>query len=130
MSGNQTQTQTMQTRTKLHRFADWISDWHITRIFVALQSFFITVVSLEGQLIYRRVLLHSHAEEQPFTRPGGPVNVQPGQTVIVRAHMNGTGYGGAGLRGSAAGGFAAVKLPKDFGADLETRGPLPTGCAF
>ena len=49
------------------------------------------VVSPQGTAIYRRVLLHDHVGEQPFTRSGGPVNVQPDETVIVRAHMNTTG---------------------------------------
>ncbi len=88
------------------------------------------VVSPEGQLIYRRVLLHSHVGEQPFTRSGGPVNVQPDDTVIVRAHMNNGGYGGTGLRGSVAGGFADTKLPRNFAADLAKQGPLPSSCAF
>ena len=88
------------------------------------------VVSPDGRLIYRRVLLHSHVGEQPFTRSGGPVNVQPGETVIVRGHMNGTGYGGFGLRGSVAGGFTTTELPGDFGSGLDQRGPLPSGCGF
>ena len=33
------------------------------------------VVTEDGQLLYRRVLLHSHVAEQPFTRSGGPVDV-------------------------------------------------------
>ena len=54
------------------------------------------VVSPEGRLIYRRVLLHSHVDEQPFTRSGGPVDVQPSETVIVQAHMNGADTGELG----------------------------------
>lgn len=88
------------------------------------------VISLDGQLIYRRVLLHSHSGEQPFTRSGGPVNVQPDETVILRGHMNWTGYGGTGLKGSVAGGFTMIEIPGDLGADLGQRGPLPDGCAF
>ena len=85
------------------------------------------VVSPDGQLIYRRVLLHSHVNEQPFTRSGGPVNVSRQETVIVRSHMNTTGYGGVGLRGSVALGFT---ITGDFRADLERQGPLPSSCAF
>ena len=32
------------------------------------------VIDLDGNLIYRRILGHSHVEEQPFTRSGGPVS--------------------------------------------------------
>mgnify|MGYP001059046257 FL=1 len=88
------------------------------------------VVSPEGQLLYRRVLLHSHVEEQPFIGSGGPVNIQPGQKVIVRAHMNGAGYGGGAQSGSVAGGFTGVEHPKGLGADLEKLGPPPPSCAF
>ena len=83
-----------------------------------------------GQLIYRRVLLHSHVSEQPFTRSGGPVNVQPVETVIVRGHMNGKGYGGTGLKGSVSGGFTRTETSGDFGVDLDQQGPLPSGCGF
>jgi hypothetical protein len=88
------------------------------------------VVSPGGQLIYRRVLLHSHVGEQPFTRSGGPVNVQPGETVIIRGHMNGTRYGGAGLKGSVSGGFTTTELRRDFGVELDQQDPLPPGCGF
>ena len=88
------------------------------------------VISSDGHLVYRRVLLHSHTGEQPFTRSGGPVNVQPDEIVIVRGHMNGAGYGGAGLKGSVSGGFDTVEVPETLGADLDQLGPLPEGCAF
>ena len=88
------------------------------------------VVSPGGQLIYRRVLLHSHVGEQPFTRSGGPVNVQPGETVIIRGHMNGTRYGGAGLKGSVSGGFTTTELRRDFGVELDQQDPLLSGCGF
>ena len=88
------------------------------------------VVSADGDLVYRRVLLHSHAEEQPFTRSGGPVDLRPDDPVIVRAHMTTTGYGGAALRGSAAGGFAEAFLPEGFASGLETRQPQPPECAY
>jgi hypothetical protein len=81
------------------------------------------VVSPGGQLIYRRVLLHSHSGEQPFTRSGGPVNIQPDETVIVRGHMNVMGYGGAGLKGSVTGGFAPMETPGEFGAGLDRQAP-------
>ena len=34
-------------------------------------------LSEDGQLLYRRVLLHSHVSEQPFTRSGGSVAIDP-----------------------------------------------------
>ena len=85
------------------------------------------VVSPEGKLIYRRVLLHSHVDEQPFTRSGGPVDVQPGETIVVQAHMNGAGYVGVMLRGSVAGGFNPAV---GNAAAMENKGPLPSNCAF
>jgi len=88
------------------------------------------VLSEDGQLLYRRVLLHSHVGEQPFTRSGGPVPIGENKIVIIRAHMNTGGYGGAALRGSASGGFETVQLESGFAADVEALPPLPEDCAF
>ncbi|MEO1010560.1 MAG: hypothetical protein AAFX53_04590 [Bacteroidota bacterium] len=33
------------------------------------------VIDMEGNLIHRRVLAHSHVDEQPFTRSGTPVRI-------------------------------------------------------
>jgi hypothetical protein len=88
------------------------------------------VLSESGELIYRRVLLHSHVDEQPFTRTGGPVNVQPREMVFVRAHMSTTGYGGVTMRGSVTEGFRVAELPSGFGDGVEVEQPLPTGCSF
>ena len=82
-----------------------------------------------GELVYRRILAHSHINEQPFTRSGGPVPIDPAQNVIIRAHMGGlqSNYGGQAYGGSVNSGFEPVvdSLPS-----LETVEPLPTGCAF
>jgi len=88
------------------------------------------VLGEDGRLLYRRVLLHSHVDEQPFTRSGGPVPVDAGTVVIVRAHMNTRGYGGTALKGSVARGFAPVTLPPGFAAEAAAKPPLPDGCAF
>ena len=86
------------------------------------------VVSPDGdELIYRRILAHSHTDEQPFTRSGGPVPIASDSTVVVRAHMNTVGYGGQALQGTPAGGFSAVDLPGDFGDDIDEASP---DCAF
>lgn len=94
-------------------FADW---WEL--------------VSEDGELIYRRVLLHSHVDEQPFTRSDGPLNIQPNETVIIRAHMSDKGYGRTVMRGTTASDFSAAEVSSNFGAGLETQVPLPTDCAF
>jgi hypothetical protein len=88
------------------------------------------VISEEGDLIYRRILTHSHASEQPFTRSGGLVEINADTIVIVRAHMHPEGYGGAAFRGSMQGGFEEIQLEADFAPDLEFVDPLPAGCAF
>ncbi len=99
--------------TGCEQFADW---WE--------------VLTEEGALLYRRVLLHSHVDEQPFTRSGGPVAVDPGRTVLVRAHMSTGGYGGAVMRGSVGTGFEPAEAPSGFAAELASQAPLPQGCAF
>lgn len=109
----QFQVQVSSPDTGCDQYADW---WE--------------VLSEDGQLLYRRVLLHSHVSEQPFTRSGGPVAVDANMLVIVRAHMNNGGYGGAALRGSASGGFEPLQLETGFAAEVEALSPLPEGCAF
>jgi len=86
------------------------------------------VVDENGGLVYRRVLLHDHADEQPFTRDGGPANVKPDQVVTVRAHVNTSGYSSAAMRGSAQAGFHAVDLPAGYAAALAKKPPLPEVC--
>ena len=80
--------------------------------------------------MYRRILRHSHVDDQPFTRTGGPVEIQADTTVIVRAHMHPSGYGGAAMIGSASGGFTAkTDLRPGVAAALAEAAPLPEGCA-
>ena len=99
------------------------------------------VLSPDGALIYRRILEHSHTDDNgtsdpdapgnTFTRSGGPVDVQAGDEVIVRAHMSTGGYHGMAMRGSASAGFsAALDIGSTFAADLEDDDPQPTSCAF
>ena len=88
------------------------------------------VVSQDGQLLYRRILLHSHVDEQPFTRSGGPVEVAADELVYVRAHMNTVGYGGIVLKGTVQAGFEPVEVEAGFGSSLERVQPLPEDCAF
>lgn len=89
------------------------------------------VVSEDGEsLLYRRILAHSHVDEQPFVRSGGTVDIESDTEVVVRAHMNTGGFGGAALRGSVAGGFEVFEPELSFGAVLGSVVPLPDGCAF
>jgi len=95
------------------RFADW---WE--------------VLSEDGELLYRRILLHSHVDEQPFTRSGGPVPIDPAETVLVRAHMSTEGYGVSVMRGSVEAGFEPAQTPAGFAGELASEAPLPQDCAF
>lgn len=88
------------------------------------------VVSEDGKLLYRRVLLHSHVDEQPFTRSGGPVPIQADTVVWVRAHMNAAGYGGTAFKGSVNAGFKQTLPDAAFAADLARQAPTPDGCDF
>lgn len=88
------------------------------------------VITEDGELIYRRTLTHSHVNEQPFTRSGGPVMINPEVVVIVRAHMYPTGYGGTAFQGSVNGYFEEIQLDPNFATELENADPLPDGCAF
>lgn len=86
------------------------------------------VVSEDGRLISRRTRLHSHVGEQPFTRSGRQVPVSAGEVMIVRAHMNTSGYENTTCKGSAWSGFSTATLPGDFASRLESLQPQP--CAF
>lgn len=99
--------------TGCEQYADW---WEI--------------VSEDEDLIYRRILLHSHVDEQPFTRGGGPADISAETKVWVRAHMNNNGYGGQVFFGSVNNGFDAMTHPENFATELENVEPLPENCAF
>ena len=88
------------------------------------------VITPDGELIYRRVLLHSHVDEQPFTRTGDAVAIQPQDEVIVRVHMSSEGYSQQAQQGSIQSGFTTVTLPQDLANNLELVEPLPESCAF
>ncbi len=88
------------------------------------------VVSEDGELLYRRILAHSHVSEQPFVRSGGPVPIKKDQIVYVRAHMNTSKYGDKVFKGSVVEGFIESTLASEFADNLETKQPLPDGCAF
>lgn len=88
------------------------------------------VLSENGELIYRRILGHSHVNEQPFTRSGGSVIITKDQVVIIRAHMNTSGYGIKAFKGSVSSGFTAFETEQNFANGLATQGSLPSGCAF
>ncbi len=88
------------------------------------------VVDLEGNLIYRRILDHSHVTEQPFTRPGENIELSEAKQVYVRLHMNNSGYAGQAQKGSVENGFQATELDVEFAKGLAEKAPLPNGCAF
>lgn len=88
------------------------------------------ILAENGDLLYRRILAHSHPNEQPFTRSGGPVNIDEEKVVIIRAHMHPLGYGDTAMIGSVEQGFRLINIGRDFAADVESESPLPSGCAF
>ncbi len=88
------------------------------------------VVDLDGTLIYRRILDHSHVTEQPFTRSGENIELTEYKEVYVRMHMNNSGYAAQAQKGSVENGFQATELDIDFAKDLEKMAPLPNACAF
>jgi hypothetical protein len=100
--------------TGCSRYADW---WE--------------VLTPEGELVYRRTLAHSHVDLQPFTRGGGPVDIEDSTRVVVRAHMSDGGYGGVAFAGSVAAGFSEdVSVTAAFAPELAEVPPLPGECAF
>ncbi len=88
------------------------------------------VVGADGSLVFRRILNHSHPDEQPFTRDGGPVEVDADDELWVRGHLNDLGYRGQVLHGSVSGGFSADTPPAGFGDGLDEEPPLPEDCWY
>lgn len=88
------------------------------------------VLSEEGTLLYRRILVHSHPNTQPFTRSGGILNIKPNEVVYVRAHMNTLGYVGTVMKGSVSKGFKVVTDLPTFSEKIKMQSPLPQGCLF
>jgi hypothetical protein len=100
------------------------------------------VLSEAGALLYRRILTHSHTNENgttddtttpdnTFTRGGGPVAIAADETVIVRAHNSVAGYNGRVMLGSPAAGFSdAPEIGSDFAADVEVEDPQVESCEF
>jgi len=112
--GNYTFSVTIKSPdTGCGQYADW---WEILRP--------------NGELIYRRILAHSHVVEQPFTRNGGPVNINSDEDIIVRAHMNSSGFGEQVFTGTIVNGLGLGSLDASFAAELEIADPLPATCAF
>jgi hypothetical protein len=58
----------------------------------------IEVLAPDGKLLGRRELLHSHEDEQPFTRDVYGVRIPAGiETVLIRAHHSAKGHDGRTL---------------------------------
>ncbi|MFT4637364.1 MAG: hypothetical protein ACI8T1_000673 [Verrucomicrobiales bacterium] len=95
------------------QYADW---WEILRE--------------DGDLVYRRVLLHSHVSEQTFTRSGGTVNIGADEIVWIRAHTNNSGYGGQIYQGSVNTGFNPASQSPMFAYRVGEEALLPDGCDF
>ncbi len=88
------------------------------------------VITPEGRLLYRRILAHSHVEEQPFARSGGPVPIMAMDSIIVRGHMNVLGYGVQAAVGSVNSGLHIGEIDPKLAKDLDKMEPLPTSCQF
>jgi len=88
------------------------------------------VLTPDSTLIYRRILTHSHVDEQPFTRSGGIVNVSADEFIYVRAHMNNLSYGSVVFSGTIKDSLRTDTLDPGYALSLELTAPLPSGCAF
>ncbi len=88
------------------------------------------VISEDKKLIYRRILGHSHVNEQPFVRSGGAIEITKDQIVYIRVHMNTNGYSEYTLKGNVSQGFEQYIVETGFASDLALIDPLPGECAF
>lgn len=99
--------------TGCDQYADW---WEVFRT--------------DGSLVYRRILAHSHVNEQPFSRSGSGINIQATDSVYVRGHMNNLGYGTQVYSGTVAQGLNPTTVDKEFFSELADKAPLPAKCDF
>ncbi len=99
--------------TGCDRYADW---WE--------------VLDPDGALLYRRILAHSHPDDQPFERSGGPVPISDRDEIVVRAHLAPGGYVGDLMAGTAAAGFAVVEREDGWAEAVEDLPPQPEDCLF
>lgn len=99
--------------TGCDQYADW---WEVFRT--------------DGSLVYRRILAHSHVNEQPFSRSGSNIDLQPEDSVYVRGHMNNLGYGTQVFSGTIQQGLNSSTVDKEFFAELADQEPLPDTCDF
>jgi len=89
------------------------------------------IVTVDGDLVYRRILNHSHADEQPFTRSStGPVSLDPDTVYRVRAHLHPAGFGGQVMEGRPGEAFVEVDVDEEWAGDLLTADPLPEECWY
>ena len=88
------------------------------------------VLAEDGSLLYRRILYHSHPNDQPFKRSGGSVRIGAQDIVYVRAHMSTSGYNGDVFKGSVQGGFTKSSEAIAKSQEVILSAPQPNGCAF
>ena len=87
------------------------------------------VLGEDGELLYRHVFDKSHPDEQPFTSSIESIKITEDKTVIVRAHMNDTGYEARqAWKGSVKNGFKFVRLSENFAASVTKEEPQPPEC--
>jgi hypothetical protein len=100
--------------TGCDRYADW---WEL--------------LTPEGDLVYRRILAHSHPDDQPFTRAAEePIDVTSATELYARAHLAPGGYEGSVFGGTIDGGFLEIDIANGFAVDLESTAPQPDACLF
>jgi len=88
------------------------------------------VITPDSVLIYRRILAHSHVNEQPFSRSGGIVDVGADEPIYVRAHMNNLGYGSFVFSGTIRGELKPDTLDQNYAISISMTEPLPIDCDF
>jgi len=87
-------------------------------------------------LVYRQLLSPKDQAKSPFTRTSDkPIDIQPEDEVIVRAHLHqnyeaqSEGYGAQqAWRGSVAKGFELIRTSPNFATKLANEDPQPPAC--